>query len=207
MKRAYVILGLVALVPVLHGVACGDDGNGSQGSGGAGGAGLDVITDLTVNWTVLGKAPTTDQCATVTGGAATVQIILGGTIDTTAHDDKTVACEAGTVSFSKLDGLRLGGTPLIEGYLLNPQGFIVFSDNESFRPVEGALTITLDFAPIDTTTTTTTADTTGNGGFGGMGSGGAGQGGAGVGGAVGPGGAGQGGAAPAGVGGASTTTM
>jgi hypothetical protein len=135
-------------------------------------------TDVVVTWTFDGKPANGMEC--VGRGIASVVITLSATNDVTLHQNTTVDCDKGTVTFAGLDTGALG-TPFLEGAVLDGKGMTLTRADTPVMPTPGKTAVTLDFFPTGTTAATsgdpattsgdpaTTSSGSGMGGAGGMG--------------------------------------
>lgn len=132
-------------------------------------------TDVVISWTIAGEAPTDASCAD--RGGVSVYVSLSGTIDTELHQDTTVGCAVGSVTFPGLIVEDLG-QPYVDAMLLDASGKTVSIASGPVVATAKSTELTLDFFPKSpnpsTTSSTSSSSSVGAGGAGGAGGGGAG---------------------------------
>jgi hypothetical protein len=159
------LLGLVGIAATAH---CGkSDSTGTPSLG---------PTDVVVTWTFDGKPASGMEC--VTRGIASVAITLSATNDVTLHQNATVDCDKGTVTFAGLDTASLG-TPFLEGTVIDGKGMTLTRTDTTVMPKPGKTAVTLDFFATTMTTSGDPATTSGDPATSSASSGGGGAGGAG----------------------------
>ena len=87
MRKLYLVIGLLALIPALDAAACGGNndntGGGGNSAGPGGGQVQDFSYDINVTWTLSGQSP-----SAALGADDTVTIVLSGTEDPGLHASK-----------------------------------------------------------------------------------------------------------------------
>lgn len=152
MKNRTLQVLLLAAATVAATTHCGK-GTDTSGTSGLG------PTDLVVTWTFDGKPASGMEC--VSRGIASVVITLSATSDVTLHQNTTVDCDKGTVTFAGLDTASLG-TPFLEGTVIDGKGMTITRTDTTVAPKPGKTAVTLDFFATTMTTSGDPATTSGD---------------------------------------------